>query len=200
VVSDSVHEQIREWWRERLDGREEVSLPELASEGANHFRADAEFCERYLDETLRETVYLVGVGLLSKQRGAVQRSAAPKREQSRLTQVSADQIVARIEDRVPDWSRWMEHDPVSGRHVSLFSMTKKQALAAAEAREKRADPDLRRAALLRLAAGRLDAGQRIEEVWSAELLADIERRLEVVRPTYALGGQTIYEMMQEGAA
>lgn len=199
MSEESLRQQIAQWWQDRIEGVEDFSLAELASEGAAHFRQDPEFCERFLDEWLRPTVYQVGMSLLSQERAAVLRDVArPATVPTR--RVAAAGVAAAIEEKPADWSRWLERDPDTGKYVPLFLLTKEQALRAAEAREQRADPDLRRAGLLRMAAGRLGKGQRIENVWTAGQLAEIERTLAIGRPKYSLGKGTIYDLIQRGAA
>lgn len=193
----SVRETIREWLEGEVEDCEVFDLPDAASRGFAALRQDKDFCERFLDECLRPMIYSVGMGMLTQRRGQVVRAMdAPRTVKHGASHVAA---VIEHEAKPADWSKWMEFDPSTNRHVALFSMTKEQALAAAEFREKRTDADLHRAGLLRLAAGKLLPGQRIAEVWTADELADIEARLEVSRPTYSLGHGTIFELMK-GAA
>ena len=174
----TVRQTIRAWWREQLADAEGIDLPAATDRGALALRQDPDFRERFLDECLRPMVYEIGLALISRERGG----AAPG-----TRKLSAKQIAARIEEDAERWSRWLEHDPTTGRHVPFLALTKEQAIAAAVERERRAGGDLRRAALLRLAAGRLEPGQAVGDVWTAEELAVMEERLVVGRPKVTLG-------------
>lgn len=184
----TARKHIRAWFHDAIDGHESIDLTALTDAAVLELQGNREFCARFIGECLRPMVYQIGFTLLSQARSET--AAA-------MTRMSSQSAAERLEEGSADWSKWLEYDPGSGRHVLLFALTKEQALAAAEARESRADPDLRRAGLLRLAAGRLEAGQRIDAVWTAESLAEIEGRLRVTRPKYSLGKGTIMELMQE---
>jgi hypothetical protein len=183
MSQESLRQDVRAWLQDRIEGVTEFSLPAIAAEGARHFRDDTDFCQRFLNEFIEPVVYEVGLSLLSGRRAKIERAASASREVSLVPSkptmyVPGEVVATAIEEKPVDWQQWLEHDPETGRHIVLFSMTREQALRAAEAREKRADPDLRRAGLLRLAAGTLEVG----------------------RPAYSLGKGTIYDMMQQGAA
>lgn len=180
IQDASLRQMIREWWKAQIEGKEHVDLKQLAEVGAIHLRQNPEFCARYLEETIRPLVYDVGLGLLNQHR-RVDRRDIHERMNVRPTQI------ARILEEEGQWARWMEHDPISGKHILLFKMNKEQALAAAKARRERATPDLRIAGLLELAAGRLRPGQTIEEVWTEQSLSDLESRILVGRPKVTLG-------------
>lgn len=199
AVTTSTRQQMIEWWIDHIEELEEFQLPVLAAQGAEELRQDAELCRRFLDEWLPRCMYDVGKSVLSERRGSVREEAPatgqPSRGQVRLTGQAAAEV---IQPTQSTWSRWMEHDPQTGKQIRLFALTKEAALRCAVAREERAAPDLRRAALLRLAAGRLAPGQRIEEVWSPEELAAVEAQLVVSRPTYSLEKTTILGLMQGG--
>lgn len=175
----TVRQQIRDWWKEQLAGAEEFDAKVLAAKGAEALRQDPVFCAAFFEEVLTPVVYNVGIHLVSDQRGDI---AAGTHRLTAKEAIAA--IDARDDDR--DWSRWFERDPASGKHISLFLMTKEQALAAAAARERAAQPDLRRAGLLRLAAGRLTGGQKIGDVWTEDELTVTERRIVVAAPKVSL--------------
>jgi len=178
----TLRQQIRAWWKKELDGLDEFDLKLLAAKGSLALRQDPDFCAGFFEAFLTPVVYQVGANLVSLQRHGL----APGTKR-----LGAKEAVAAIdgvddgEDR--DWSTWFEHDPGSGRYLALFLLTKEQALAAAQARERAAEPDLRRAALLRLAAGRLKPGQKIGDVWTADELTATERRILVAAPKVSLG-------------
>jgi hypothetical protein len=178
----SLRQMIRERWRDHIEGKEDVDLKVLADQCALDLLAVPEFRERFLQETVRPVVYDVGIGFVNSSRREAQRSGGGAKR-VKLTEV------ARIleEEGEGRWSKWFEHDPLSGKHILLFKMTKEQALAAAKARRERALPDLRVAGLLELAAGRLQKGQRIEEKWTEAQLDELEQRILVGRAKVSLG-------------
>lgn len=180
----AVRAVIREWWRSHIDNVDAVSLPTLATVAVTELRADPAFCAAFLNEMLRSVVYDEGVRFLE---------AGRRETRARL---SATEAAERIGAERADWSRWLEHDPASGTYVRFLRLTKEQALAAAEAREGRADAELRDAALLRLAAGRCAFGQHLDEVWTEEGLADIERRLVISRPSFSLSPTPIMDRIR----
>lgn len=191
MTDSTPRQQIRNWWYGAIEGKEGIDIKTLADQGTAELLPDRAFCDQFLAAFLRPMVYDVGLNLLSAGRS--------QGVSNRTVHVTSKDIADVIEASPIEWSHWMEYDPTTGRHIALFAMEKEQALAAAKAREKRADPDLRRAALLRLAAGPLAKGQRIDERWTVAQLAEIEAKLELEPPKYSLGKGTIYELMA-GAA
>jgi hypothetical protein len=189
MTEPSLRKIIRGWWRDATADQEQVDLKALATRGAAELAQQPDIRDRLIAELFEPLVYDIGLHVLSDQRGHI----------GTRTTVKGGDIADALESDGMGWSHWMEYDPTSGQHILLFAMTKEQALSAAAAREKRADPDLRRAALLRLAAGRVKKGKRLDTAWTAEALADIEAKLVIEPPKYSLGQGTIYELMK-GAA
>jgi hypothetical protein len=193
VKASTPRRQIREWWFIQLSSEESVDIKDIADRGFEEFIQDDAFCRSFLQDALRATLYEIGISINSQgKRGSRVKS-------TRYSASEAADIIEAGTDTTR-FTNWLEYDPTSGKHITLMALTREQALAAAEARERRVEPDMRRAGLLRLAAGRLDAGQRIQDVWTVQQIAEIETQLVVPRPTYSLGKGTIYELMLEGAA
>lgn len=168
-------QRIRDCWHQRIDTGEPLDLKEDAPRIALQLRQDESFCAAFLDAFLSETVYTVGLNLLSQGRGSVV-----------TRRLSADDVRDAIDEEQPDWSKWTEYDPTSKTHIRLLDMTKEQLIDAALTREGRGDTEYRRAALARLVAGRLQPGQVAHSVWSEDELTVIYDRIELKRPKTAL--------------
>lgn len=193
----TLRQMIREWWRAQIKGKEDVNVKELAEVGAEQLRQDPTFRERYLEETIRPLVYDVGLSVIQQNRRVHHGENRDADDETR--RVNATEV-ARIIEEESRWARWLEHDPISGKHIQIFKLTKEQALAAAKARRERATPDLRAAGLLELAAGRLRSGQAIGDVWTDESLTQLEERILVGRPKVTLGpvgAKTVLGMILE---
>lgn len=189
VTASTVRQRIRDWWKSQLDGQTEADLKALTDRGKAELRQDPDFATRYLEETLGPVMYDIGLSLVSHAR---EREPAPPESTTGSGRriVSAVRVAAAIEREPPDWSKWLEYDPLSGKHRQLLTLTREQAEAAADFRERRAAPDLHTAALLRQLITPLAPGQAIGEHWSEEAVTALGRRLVVERPKIKLLART----------
>jgi hypothetical protein len=60
---------VRAWWRERLAGAEQFSLPDLATEAVEHFAQDPAFVQHFFREFVYDVMYDAGMQVISQWRG-----------------------------------------------------------------------------------------------------------------------------------
>ena len=171
----TLRHQIEQWVADEMNDHEEVDIRVIATRGYEHFCADTEFRSLFVHEFLRSTIYTIGLSLMTR---------------ARHMTLSAEQAADLIaEGRAGKIAKWRERDPRSGTYILLTKLEKSQALRAAEDREKRGSPNLKRAGFLRLVAGRLEEGECVEEKWTLQQLAQLEEQVEVAAPKYTLKNQ-----------
>jgi hypothetical protein len=137
----NVRMKIREWWKAEIEGKTTISLPETARRAEEVFRDDPEFRDGFFDTFLYSVLYDYGVSLLSEAR------IIPNGHGAESSQLDA----------------WMEYDPNSDQHVSLFAMNKEQLLDAANQRANRARLELERVKMLRELAVSPHAGRMVAD-------------------------------------
>lgn len=176
----TIRQEIRDWWRPLIDAGDPFEPKVEAQRCVAELGQNPDLVRRWFQETAYDTAYAVGMGLVSRGRTTVMREAmsAGEAKASLKEQLERDPV---------DFSRWMERDPNTGVQVPLVEMVKEQVLAAAEVRGKRGMEELKREAMLRFVAGRLQPGQRVGDVWSDDLLADLAQRIEVKAKTALRG-------------
>lgn len=195
------HTLIREWWKDEIGKSDVVDIKSLVDEAIATMLQDATFLSRFSEEFLRPVVMDVAREFIASERRAYREPEPKPFVWPTLREITSGEVAQRIEDAAPkrDMSKWLEHDPKTGKYLRLGIMVKEQCLAAAESRERRAGGDLTRAGMLRMVAGRLSPGQRVSEVWSEEELERLEQQITVERPVYGINGKTIMDLMREVA-
>lgn len=200
----SLRNDILDYWREATEGHQTWDPRVIAEAAMLHFKRDQSFCDRFLDAFLLPVVRDIGRDFAQKQRAAarsnvpspmprsiaVKSSPAPlmpmpiQRSQPTIESVPLLVDVALVVEPAPSsdrWRRWQEVDPETGQRISLFRMTKRQLLNAADERAKASMSSQRDEALLRLMAGPLKEDDDVaESYWGTRtrqldtLYSDIE--------------------------
>ncbi len=168
----SANSRVREWVREAIATREDFNIPVLVDECIADLGGDASFVRTLLQENLKPLVYSV----IQMQVG-----------QSRHLVALGDDVVQKGEvakraTRISAFASWLEH--AGDRHVQLLEMTREDLLIAAAEREQRGQHELGIAKLWRSLANKLEGGQKVSEVFSAEeieklQLAQAKRKVKV---------------------
>lgn len=190
--------QLRTWVSAEIETGEPADAKTLASRAARHFRADPEFCTRFLDENLRAFIYEEIVAFIGRNR----QLAA-----TQMRRLAAADIATAIEDAASGdespWAKWLEYDPGSGTYIPLLDLTREQGLAAVQYRQERVNAELHNLEFVRLVVGKLKAGQRVRDVWTEEELADIKSRIIIGRTKVTLGPpgarETILDVMKRNS-
>lgn len=167
-------QQIREWWKARLEDGGPVDLKGDAEAALAEFMDDPDFCRAFVETFGKEVIYGIGRGLLQHDRSRV-RSGSHYATRAHVV-AAIDQELA---EAPPTWARFMEHDRSSGMHISLLEMTKEQLLDAAKVRAERGVQELEDAAFLKLIAAKLKPNQIVNDVWSETTLHQLRERVEV---------------------
>lgn len=170
----SPRQQIRDWWKVRLEEDGPIDLKEEAATALQEFMDDAEFCRAFVETFGKEVIYGVGQQMLQQDRHRVRSGS---RYASRAQVVAA--IDQELADAPPSWARFMEHDRESGLHISLLEMTKEQLIDAAKVRADRGIQELEDAAFLKLIAAKLQPNQIVNDVWSESALNQLRQRVQV---------------------
>lgn len=166
-------QRIRDWWTARRELDTPIDLVVDAGKCALTLRQDPAFCEAFLDAFLKPVIYEVGLNLMTHERTQIRRVSRTMSSGEILKALDADP------PEQPEWSRWMEHDPGSGKHIPLLTMKKEQVLAAVNQRKARTREENHRIALLELVAGRMKPGQIVGDVWTEDELTVIDQRITV---------------------
>jgi hypothetical protein len=164
---------IEEWLEEEFNDHEEIDIRLIATRGFEYFYADPEFRHQFVQDFLRSTIYTIALGMMTR-----------ARHMSLISAEEAANIIA--EGSVKKIAKWRERDPQTGTYILLTKLSKEQGLRAAQDRERRAVPNLKRAGFLRLVMGRLEEGEIVEDKWTLEQLAALEEQIEVTTPKYTL--------------
>lgn len=146
-----------------------VKISDIADEVRTRFLSDPVFAERFAAECLDDMLQVVIREVVAQTRGQY------RREISGDTIVSPQQFVmdgaqalgARLSSK---WASWLEHS--GDQHIRLTSMRRKDLLAAAAERRRRADLEIEKAQLLEALADLLPDDST--EVGQAFSLAQIE--------------------------
>lgn len=157
--------KVRLWVRERIQGEEEVSLPELANEAIQVLGGDRKFITAFANECLHDMVLELASQVIKQTRGLI-----------KIGDVVTDvEGVKRRARKQSVFANWLEH--VGDRHVRLLDMTREDLLSAADERQTRGERELEVAALWRTLAQRLEGGQAVKDRFSAEEIEGIQRGL-----------------------
>lgn len=190
----SVRQRIREWWRDHIEDKAEVDIKVLTDAAAAEFGQDPGFTDRFVAEVMKPVIYNIGLAVVSDLR--------PTRAPSQRT-AKASEVATAIEGKGMDWSRWLLHDPKSGKHVIFKAMTKDQVRAASKERYARGESENRIGGFLELVAGKMRDGETVGDAWPDEQLTILVGRLIVSKPKVSLGpiGMTpIAEIMRGESA
>lgn len=165
--------QLRTWIQNELTGKSEVNLPDLAAAAVEHVTKNRKLLNAVLLDMLRPMVYEEARLVVSGSRGA------PPSE--RMVQLG-DDLVSReaLSGRARRMSRkWLEFTEHAGsRHVLLMDMTAEDLDLAESERKARGDVEYGYANLWANLRARLEPGQRVREVWTAEEIEQAYRSLK----------------------
>lgn len=195
----SIRGQVRDWWNERWgDTPKEIDYKADIKRIVAHFEQDENFRRRFFREAFAAYAAEVALSMLSQRRGQTQRAMRQQRDAPEpVASIAVEDVPAATRSLTrddvatafppsPTWARWVEFDPTSGLRISLPDMTRKQLLAAAHFREERTVVDQRRAALLRLLAGRMNGEQCVRDVYSESEITEMESRIKLERQRFTL--------------
>lgn len=161
VTTINGHRRIRDWWKEQIDGKDDIDLDALTDAAMKQLLEDERFLDYFIDNMLRPIVRDTGQRIVAKRTGMVATNG--HRHTSRAV------LIAEIEHEVaqPGPLQIFEHDR-TGRARNLLDMTYEQVIAAAQERYDQGRESLRRAALYKLIAQDMHAGQRVKDRWTDE--------------------------------
>ena len=162
--------RVRDWIYQEIDGMDTVKLPELANAAVAHFSQDPTFVHAFLETHLRPIIYDLAQKAMAATRG---RENVIMAGETLLTRDGISKDAKKLQSK---WERWLEH--VGDRHVRLTEMTKSDLLKAAEERRKRANTDIRIAALWEALAERMEGDQKVGELFTPEQIDKVRISLE----------------------
>lgn len=172
--------QLRQWFRDKIEGSSQVDIQQLTQECWQHFSKDKTFVAALIDERILrwladECRYLIGQQRMMVDPGN-QRIEGTGDDPDPLIPVGAGfERKSSIKERASKraiFLRWKEHVGPS-TYVSLTSMTKDQLLIAVGYRTDSANQNLRTAAFLQTLASGLKAGQKVGDKFDTDKLAEI---------------------------
>lgn len=174
----------------QIDKNPRFSLPDLVDAAVDHFCANGAWVRRFVDETLRSTIYAVAVKSMSDGRrgrrvegeGAddeivtelVARPKGPKADA--LRQTLQERLKAQPVDWAPRWERHTEYDPTTRTYYRLLDGNPEQLEATYVARMRRAESEMRRAAFIAAVREPMKPGQRVRDVWAQDALDELARK------------------------
>lgn len=165
--------RLRAWIQEELQGKSEVNLPDLTDRAVQYVAKNRALLRSVLQELLRPLVYEEARLAVSKSRGGP--------PEARMVQLG-DDLVNReaLSSRARRMSRkWLEFTEHAGaRHVLLMDMTADDLTLAESERRARGDVEYGYANLWAKLRGRLEPGQRVRDVWTAEEIETAHRSLK----------------------
>lgn len=181
----SARAQLRTWIRAQIDGQSEVSLPDLTTSAVEWVssKENRSLAQALLAEFLRPWVYEEALRVVSESRAEARTnpSTAPHQLiQLGDTIVSRSAVTRRAATLERYWLGFREH--AGDRHVLLMDMTSADLALAEAERRKRADTDTEHADLWAKLRTRLENGQRVRDVWSAQ---EIEAARQAIRDARA---------------
>lgn len=149
--------QIRTTVRERIDGAEEISIPQVTSTVLSALLDDKKFLHAFTNETLRDAVHREVLSVVGSSRD--------------LTQFGDTALTERgLERRAAAFARrflgWYEH--VGDRHLNLMKMHDGELRLAATTRFQSAATDNTLGTLWVQLADGLEGGQAVEDRFTAE--------------------------------
>lgn len=161
----SRRKEVRRWLKERIGEADSVVLPDLVSEATNVFKHDEEFIVALVEEELRPLIYQMAQKLLADTRhdGVIE---------------FGDELVTKGEfDKraTVRFENWMEH--AGDRHIRFMRMDRRDLILARRENADRAEPFLRRVALIDRVLPCLSRNETVEEVFSPEEVEDMYKRI-----------------------
>lgn len=174
----SPRSQLREFIREEIKGKSEVSLIDVTKRAVRFVAKDKDLLKAVLLELLRPMVYEEARLLVATSRETPKQASG---EPNNLVQLG-DMVVSRgaLKERAQKWSKkWLQFREHAGdRHVLLLDMTASDLALAEEERRKRGDSEHEYADLWAKLRARLEHGQTVRSVWTAE---EIEAAYQAVK-------------------
>ena len=162
---ESARSKLRQWIRQVTENRDNLRLPDIVTEAVSEFRGDAEFVQRFYEESFTAMVYEVAQEYMAGNRAQY------------IQQVTRS-IQEGKQPRSGVFANWMEH--AGDRHISLMEMTRRDLYLAAEERQQRGDHELSLATLWRQMAGRLTSpNMKVKTKFKEE---EIQRLFEGLKP------------------
>lgn len=160
LEKDTSAADLRFLIRNLLQGREEVSIPDLAGEVVDHVLADEEMSKALMFRFLQPMVY-----------EQVRRQVASTRSDKVLVGdevMSKDNFKKQATAPGGRFNRWLEH--ANGRHVRLVKMTKTDLLAACEERGVTADRNAKLRDFFKALSEKVPEGKTVaQSITTAEL-------------------------------
>lgn len=164
----SARSRLRAFIREQIKGKSEVSLVDVAERAVKFVTQDRALLKAVLLELLKPMIYEEARLVVAVSRETPKAGADPS---NNLVQLG-DEVVSRnvLRQRADKMSRkWMEFVEHAGdRHVRLLDMTADDLLQAEAERRRRGDAEHEYADLWAKLRSRLESGQTVRNVWSAE--------------------------------
>ncbi len=159
-VRSSVRGEVKRWIEKRVDDQSEISIAALTSDALLHFRVRQDFIDTLLRDSLNVLVAELAREVVANTRGRLLLLGDDV-----VTQDVIDQRAHKLARR---WDNWLEH--TGDAHLLLSQMRRVDLFKAAAERRKRAGTELRIATLWDTLASKLDAEQRVSDVFDAQAI------------------------------
>ena len=163
---------IRDWWRQQLEGKEEIDLDALTDAALAELRKDSGFLDAVLDTVVRDIVRDTGSRVIAKRPGMVATNGH--------RHVTRAVLIAEIEAEIAERPlAFLQEQDRAGRPRNLLDMTYEQVIAAAQDRYDAGRDNLRRAALYKMLAEEMQTGQRVRDRWTDEEIARMYDQVDI---------------------
>lgn len=167
--------KLKTFIRGEIKGKSEVDLGVLTTRAIRYVTKDKVLLKAMLSELLRPMVYEEARLVIADSRGEVGAGSDPT---TNLVQLG-DEVVSRgvLRERAGrTWLQFMEH--AGSRYVLLMDMTADDLTLAEAERRKRGDTEYGYADLWAKLRTRLENGQRVRDVWTAQEIEAARKALK----------------------
>lgn len=171
----SARSKLKAFIREQIKGKSEVDLAQVTDQVLRHVVKDRTYLKAVLLELLRPMVYEEARLVIADSRES---SDAGSGSTNNLVQLG-DEVVSRgvLRERSSrKWLQFMEH--AGSRYVRLMDMTADDLTLAEAERRNRGDAEYGYADLWAKLRTRLENGQRVRDVWSAQEIEIVRKSLQ----------------------
>lgn len=169
----SARAQLRAWIQDQMKGESEVNLPNLTDRAVKFVAGNRKLRDALLRDFLRPMVYEQARIVVQESRGV-----PPAEQMIQLGDdlVSRDALSGRARRMSRKWLQFTEH--AGDRHVLLMDMTAEDLARAESERRARGDVEYGYANLWAKLRTRLEPGQVVRDVWSADEIEQAHRSLK----------------------
>jgi len=176
------------WAEERVSGvgaPDRVKISDLVEEANQEFATDADWVAQFVQEALNDMVRSVIRQAVASTRGQYKKYVfrdTVMGVRAYAEQTTQESATLRMK-LMSKWGSWMEFN--GRQHVRLLDMTRKDLIAAAEERERRAHRELEIAALWReMAAAMPDDSVTVRDTFNVAEIEALSVDIKVARGTF----------------